>query len=84
MFYVAEMVAEAILSKNDDTQKYTKVEFKKDKENPSEPQSNIPNKKKDEIGTGISSNMHAYFFGSMIVFIFGILVLKKTSKENSL
>lgn len=79
-----EMVAEAVLSKNDDNQKYTKVEFKKDKENPSEPQSNIPNKKKDEIGTGINSNMHAYLFGSVIVFIFGILVLKKTSKENSL
>lgn len=79
-----EMVAEAVLSKNDDTQKYTKVEFKKDKENPSEPQNNTPSKKKDEIGTGVSSHMHAYFFGSMIVFIFGILVLKKTSKENSL
>lgn len=79
-----EMVAEAVLSKNDDAQKYTKIEFKKDKENPSEPQNNIPNKNKNEIGTGVSSNMHAYFFGSMIVFIFGILVLKKTSKENSL
>lgn len=79
-----EMVAEAVLSKNDDTQKYTKVEFKKDKENPSEPQSNIPNKKKDEIGTGISSNMHTYFFGSMIVFILGMLVLKKTFDKNSL
>lgn len=56
MFYVAEMVAEAILSKNNDSQKYTKVEFKKDKENPSEPQSNIPNKKKDEIGTGVTNN----------------------------
>lgn len=79
-----EMVAEAVLSKNDDAQKYTKVEFKKDKENPSESPNNIPNKKKDEIGTGVSSNMHAYILGSMIVFIFGILVLKKTSKENSL
>ena len=79
-----EIVAEAVLSKNDDDQKYTKIEFKKDKENPSEPQSNIPNKNKNEIGTGISSNMHAYFFGSMIVFILGILVLKKTSKEDSL
>lgn len=79
-----EMIAEAVLSKNDDSQKYTKIEFKKDKENPSEPQNNIPNKKKDEIGTGISSNMHTYFFGSMIVFIFGILVLKKTSSKNSL
>lgn len=79
-----EMVAEAVLSKNGDAQKYTKVEFKKDKENPSEPQNNIPSKKKDEIGTGISSNMHAYFFGSMIVFILGILVLKKTSSKNSL
>lgn len=79
-----EMVAEAVLSKNDDAQKYTKIEFKKDKENPSESPSNIPNKKKDEIGTGINSNMHAYLFGSVIVFIFGILVLKKTSKENSL
>ena len=79
-----EMVAEAVLSKNDDAQKYTKVEFKKDKENPSESPNNIPNKNKNEIGTGIHSNMHAYLFGSLIVFIFGILVLKKTSKENSL
>lgn len=79
-----EMVAEAVLSKNDDAQKYTKVEFKKDKENPSESPNNIPNKNKNEIGTGIGSNMHAYIFGSVIVFIFGILVLKKTSKENSL
>lgn len=78
-----EMVAEAVLSKNDDAQKYTKVEFKKDKENPSEPQNNVPSKK-NEIGTGVSSSMHAYFFGSMIVFILGILMLKKTSKENSL
>ena len=79
-----EMVAEAVLSKNDDSQKYTKIEFKKNKENPSESPNSIPNKKKDEIGTGISSNMHAYFLGSMIVFILGILTLKKTSKENSL
>lgn len=79
-----EMVAEAVLSKNDDAQKYTKVEFKKDKENPSESPNNIPNKNKNEIGTGISLNMHAYIFGSAIVFVFGILVLKKTSKENSL
>lgn len=78
-----EMVAEAVLSKNNDSQKYTKIEFKKDKENPSEPQNNVPSKK-NEIGTGIHSNMHAYLLGSMIVFIFGILVLKKTSKENSL
>lgn len=78
-----EMVAEAVLSKNDDPQKYTKIEFKKDKENPSEPQNNIPSKK-NEIGTGISSSMHAYIFGSMIVFIFGILALKKTSSKNSL
>lgn len=79
-----EMVAEAVLSKNDDAQKYTRIEFKKDKKNPSEPQNNIPSKKKDEIGTGINSNMHAYFFGSVIVFVFGILVLKKTSSKNSL
>lgn len=79
-----EMVAEAVLSKNDDAQKYTKIEFKKDKENPSEPQNNIPNKKKDEIGTGVSSHMHAYFFGSAIVFVLGILVLKKTSSKNSM
>ena len=82
-----EMVAEAVLSKNDDAQKYTKVEFKKDKENPSESPNNIPNKipnkNKNEIGTGINSNMHAYIFGSVIVFILGILTLKKTSKENS-
>lgn len=78
-----EMVAEAVLSKNDDSQKYTKIEFKKDKENPSEPSNNVPGKK-SEIGTGVSSNMHAYFFGSMIVFIFGILVLKKTYSKNSL
>lgn len=78
-----EMVAEAVLSKNDDAQKYTKVEFKKDKENPSEPQNNIPSKK-NEIGTGIHSSMHAYLFGSMIVFVLGILVLKKTSREKSL
>ena len=78
-----EMVAEAVLSKNDDAQKYTKVEFKKDKEDPSEPQNNVPGKK-NEIGTGISSNMHAYLFGSMIVFVLGILVLKKTSSKNSL
>ena len=39
-----EMVAEAVLSKNDDSQKYTKVEFKKDKEQPSAPQNNIPSK----------------------------------------
>lgn len=78
-----EMVAEAVLSKNDDAQKYTKVEFKKDKENPSEPQDNIPSKK-NEIGTGVSSHMHAYLFGNVIVFIFGILALKKTSKEKSL
>ena len=51
-----EMVAEAVLSKNDDAQKYTKIEFKKDKGNPSEPQNNIPNKKKDEIGTGVTNN----------------------------
>lgn len=78
-----EMVAEAVLSKNDDAQKYTKIEFKKDKENPSEPQNNAPGKK-NEIGTGVSSHMHAYLFGSVIVFIFGILVLKKTSSKNSL
>lgn len=78
-----EMVAEAVLSKNDDAQKYTKVEFKKDKGNPSEPQNNVPSKK-NEIGTGIHSNMHAYFFGSMIVFVLGILVLKKTSSKNSM
>lgn len=78
-----EMVAEAVLSKNDNAQKYTKIEFKKAKEEPSEPQNNIPSKK-NEIGTGISSNMHAYFFGSMIVFIFGILILKKTSSKNPL
>lgn len=75
-----EMVAEAVLSKNDDAQKYTKVEFKKDKENPSEPSNNIPGKK-SEIGTGIHSNMHAYLFGSAIVFILGIMVLKKTSNN---
>ena len=79
-----EMVAEAVLSKNDDAQKYTKIEFKKDKENPSESPNNIPNKNKNEIGTGIHSNMHAYIFGSVIVFILGILILKKTPKENSL
>ena len=79
-----EMVAEAVLSKNDDAQKYTKVEFKKDKENPSESPNNIPNKNKNEIGTGIHSNMHAYIFGSMIVFVLGMLILKKTSNENSL
>lgn len=79
-----EMVAEAVLSKNDDAQKYTKVEFKKDKENPSESPKNIPNKNKNEIGTGVSSSMHAYLFGSAIVFVLGIMVLKKTSKENSL
>lgn len=78
-----EMVAEAVLSKNGDAQKYTKVEFKKDKENPSEPQDNIPSKK-NEIGTGVSSSMHAYLFGSAIVFVLGILVLKKTSSKNSL
>lgn len=79
-----EMVAEAVLSKNDDAQKYTRVEFKKDKENPSESPNNIPNKNKNEIGTGIHSNMHAYLLGSMIVFIFGMLLLKKTSSKNSL
>lgn len=79
-----EMVAEAVLSKNDDAQKYTKVEFKKDKENPSESPNNIPSKNKNEIGTGINSNMHAYIFGSVIVFVLGILVLKKTSSKNSL
>lgn len=78
-----EMVAEAVLSKNDDAQKYTKVEFKKEKENPSEPSNNVPSKK-NEIGTGVSSSMHAYFFGSMIAFVLGILVLKKTSSKNSL
>ena len=79
-----EMVAEAVLSKNDDAQKYTKVEFKKDKENPSESPNNILSKNKNEIGTGVSSSMPTYFFGSMIVFVLGILLLKKTSKENSL
>jgi hypothetical protein len=79
-----EMVAEAVLSKNNDAQKYTKVEFKKDKENPSESPNNIPNKNKNEIGTGVSSNMHTYIFGSIIVFVLGILVFKKTSDENSL
>lgn len=79
-----EMVAEAVLSKNDDAQKYTKVEFKKDKENPSESPNNIPSKNKNEIGTGIHSNMPVYLFGSLIVFVFGILVLKKTSNKNSL
>lgn len=78
-----EMVAEAVLSKNGDAQKYTKVEFKKDKENPSEPQDNIPSKK-NEIGTGISSHMHAYLFGSMIVFVLGIMMLKKVSSKNSM
>ena len=78
-----EMVAEAVLSKNDDAQKYTKVEFKKDKENPSEPQNNAPGKK-NEIGTGVSSSMHAYLFGSAIVFVLGIMALKKTSSKNSL
>ena len=79
-----EMVAEAVLSKNDDAQKYTKIEFKKAKEEPSESPNNIPNKNKNEIGTGVSSDMHAYLFGSVLVFILGILVLKKTSQENSL
>lgn len=79
-----EMVAEAVLSKNDDAQKYTKIEFKKDKENPSESPNNVPSKNKNEIGTGIHSNMPTYFFGSMIVFVLGMLLLKKTSKENSL
>lgn len=79
-----EMVAEAVLSKNDDAQKYTKVEFKKDKENPSESPNNIPSKNKNEIGTGVHSNMHAYIFGSVIVFILGILVLKKTFSKNSM
>ena len=79
-----EMVAEAVLSKNDDAQKYTKIEFKKDKENPSESPNNIPSKNKNEIGTGVHSNIHAYIFGSVIVFIFGILVLKKISREKSL
>lgn len=51
-----EMVAEAVLSKNDDSQKYTKIEFKKDKENPTESTNNIPNKKKDEIETGVTNN----------------------------
>lgn len=78
-----EMVAEAVLSKNDDAQKYTKVEFKKDKENPSEPQDNIQSKK-NEIGTGVSSHMHAYLFGSMIVFVLGIMMLKKASSKNSM
>lgn len=78
-----EMVAEAVLSKNDDAQKYTKVEFKKDKENPSKPQDNIPSKK-NEIGTGVSSHMHAYLFGSMIVFVLGIMMLKKASSKNSM
>ena len=72
-----EMVAEAVLSKNDDAQKYTKVEFKKDKENPSESPNNIPNKNKNEIGTGIHSNVHAYIFGSVVVFILGMLLLKR-------
>lgn len=79
-----EIVAEAVLSRNDDSQKYTKVEFKKDKENPSESPNNILNKNKNEIGTGIHSNMHAYLFGSAIVFVLGILVLKKTFSKNSL
>ena len=79
-----EMVAEAVLSKNDDAQKYTRVEFKKDKENPSESPNNIPNKNKNEIGTGVSSHMHAYLFGSAIVFVLGILILKKISSKNSL
>lgn len=79
-----EMIAEAVLSKNNDAQKYTRVEFKKDKENPSESPNNVPSKNKNEIGTGIHSNMHAYLFGSLIVFVFGILVLKKTSSKNSL
>ena len=78
-----EMVAEAVLSKNDDAQKYTKIEFKKDKENPSEPQNNTPSKK-NEIGTGVSSHMHAYLFGSMIVFVLGIMMFKKASSKNSL
>lgn len=78
-----EMVAEAVLSKNGDAQKYTKVEFKKDKENPSEPQDNIPSKK-NEIGTGVSSHMHAYLFGSIIVFVLGIMMLKKASSKNSM
>lgn len=78
-----EMVAEAVLSKNDNAQKYTKVEFKKAKEEPSEPKNNIPSKK-NEIGTGVSSNMHAYFFGSMIVFVLGIMMLKKASSKNSM
>jgi hypothetical protein len=79
-----EMVAEAVLSKNDDAQKYTKVEFKKAKEEPSESPNNIPSKNKNEIGTGVSSSMHAYFFGSTIVFALGILMLKKTSGKNSM
>ena len=79
-----EMVAEAVLSKNDDAQKYTRVEFKKDKENPSESPNNIPSKNKNEIGTGIHSNMHAYLFGSMIVFVLGIMMLKKASSKNSM
>ena len=79
-----EIVAEAVLSKNDDAQKYTKIEFKKTKEEPSESPSNAPSKNKSEIGTGIHSNMPTYIFGSIIVFVLGISILKKTSKENSL
>lgn len=79
-----EMVAEAVLSKNDDAQKYTKVEFKKDKENPSESPNNVPSKNKNEIGTGIHSNMHTYLFGSAIVFALGIMILKKAYSKNSM
>ena len=79
-----EMVAEAVLSKNDDAKKYAKVEFKKVKEEPSESPNNVPTKNKNEIGTGIRSNMLVYFFGSMAVFVLGMLLLKKTSQENSL
>lgn len=79
-----EMVAEAVLSKNDDAKKYAKVEFKKVKEEPSESPNNVQTKNKNEIGTGIRSNMLVYFFGSMAVFVLGMLLLKKTSQENSL
>lgn len=77
-----EMVAEAVLSKDGDAQKYTKIEFKKDKENPSEPQSNIPNKKKDEIGTGVINNFMMFAITAIAALATGLFITFKLKSSD--
>lgn len=77
-----KMVAEAVLSKNDDAQKYTKIEFKKDKEEPSESPSNVPSKNKNEIGTGVTNNFMMSAIIAIAALATGLFVAFKLKSSN--